>query len=214
MVDAAAAIGKIAWRDRGLEGLGRPDGFLERQVARWNCQLDGYRTRDIPGVDRLSAWLEGNRPADYRVGLMHGDFSPFNVLASPRDTTRLAAVLDWDTGTIGDPLLDIAHLLARWTEPGEEPAIGVWDIGDGIAKHRAGLPSRGELARHYEQRSGRDLRGLPFYQALALFKLAVILEGRTAQAHRRGDDAGTRQWAPMVDRLVDYAGKFASGVRV
>jgi aminoglycoside phosphotransferase (APT) family kinase protein len=214
MVDAAASLGNVAWRERGLDGLGRPDGFLERQVARWNRQLDSYRTRDIPGIECLSDWLERNRPTEYSVGLMHGDYSPFNVMASPHDTTRLAAVVDWDTGTIGDPLMDIAHLLARWTEPGEEPAIGTWDIGDGVPAQRAGLPSRAELASHYEQRSGRDLRVLPYYQALALFKLAAILEGRTAQAQRHGDAAATLEWARMVDRLIDYAGKFASGERV
>ena len=110
---------------------------------------------------------------------MHGDYSPYNVMASPRDTRRLAAVVDWDTGTIGDPLLDLGHLLARWTEPGEEPAIGVWDI-----EVRDGLPSRAELAARYAARTGADLSALPYYQALALFKLAIILEGSVAR--RRG----------------------------
>jgi aminoglycoside phosphotransferase (APT) family kinase protein len=144
---------------------------------------------------------------------MHGDYSPFNVMASPDDTHRLAAVIDWDTGTIGDPILDIAHLIARWTEQGEEPAIGAWDIGDGIPSERPGLPTRAELARRYERRSGRDLRGLPFYQALALFKLAAILEGRTAAAHRSQNAAEVGRWSAMVDRLVDYAIRFASGER-
>ena len=213
MVDAVAALGNVDWKARGLDGLGRPEGFLERQVKRWNGQLETYRTRDIPGLENLSGWLDANRPTDYGVGLMHGDYSPFNVMASPRDTTRLAAVIDWDTGTIGDPIMDIAHLLARWTEPGEEPAIGVWDIGDGIADQRKGLPTRAVLAQHYQDWSGRDLHALPFYQALALFKLAAILEGRTAQAHRRADEMAQRQWADMVDRLIDYANKFGSGER-
>jgi aminoglycoside phosphotransferase (APT) family kinase protein len=213
MVDAVASLGNVDWRERKLDDLGKPQGFLERQVARWNGQLDSYRTRDIAGIDRLSNWLDANRPSDYGVGLMHGDYSPFNVMASPHHTDRLAAVIDWDTGTIGDPIMDIAHLIARWTEPGEEPAIGAWDIGDGIPAHRTGLPTRAELARRYEQRSARDLRALPFYQALALFKLAAILEGRTAAAHRTNNEAELQRWSFMVDRLVDYASKFASGER-
>jgi aminoglycoside phosphotransferase (APT) family kinase protein len=213
MVDAVASLGNVDWRERGLDGLGRPQGFLERQVARWNGQVESYRTRDIPGLDRLSSWLDDNRPTEYGVGLMHGDYSPFNVMASPLDTRRLAAVIDWDTGTIGDPIMDVAHLIARWTEPGEEPAIGSWDIGDGIPAERTGLPTRAELARRYEQRSGRDLSALPFYEALALFKLAAILEGRTAAAHRSGNDAEVQRWSAMVDRLVDYATRFASGER-
>ena len=134
---------------------------------------------------------------------MHGDYSPYNVMASPRDTRRLAAVVDWDTGTIGDPLLDLGHLLARWTEPGEEPAIGVWDI-----KLRDGLPSRAELAARYADRTGADLSALPYYQALALFKLAIILEGSVAR-RRAWSAAQAAERAAMVDRLIRYAGLFA-----
>ena len=133
--------------------------------------------------------------------LMHGDYSPYNVMASPRDTRRLAAVVDWDTGTIGDPLLDVGHLLARWTEPDEEPAIGVWDI-----EVRDGLPSRAELAARYADRTGADLSALPYYQALALFKLAIILEGSVAPAASASRAA---ERAAMVDRLIRYAGLFA-----
>ena len=135
---------------------------------------------------------------------MHGDYSLFNVMASPRDTRRLAAVIDWDTGTIGDPLLDIGHLLARWTEPGEEPAIGVWDI-----ETRDGLPTRAELAARYAERTGTDLSALPYYEALALFKLAIILEGAVA----RLPAPAAAERAAMNDRLIHYAGLFARGQR-
>jgi aminoglycoside phosphotransferase (APT) family kinase protein len=193
-----------ARRDQARRGLGRPEGFLDRQVSRWLGQLDGYRTRDSPGLDWLAGWLETNRPPGHPATLMHGDYSPYNVTASPRDTRRLAAVVDWDTGTIGDPLLDVGHLLARWTEPGEEPAIGVWNI-----EARHGLPSRAELAARYADRTGADLSALPYYQALALFKLAVILEGSVARW--RGPEAEAR--AGMVDRLIGYAGLLARGER-
>jgi aminoglycoside phosphotransferase (APT) family kinase protein len=193
-----------ARRGQARRGLGRPEGFLDRQVSRWLGQLDGYRTRDSPGLDWLAGWLEANRPPGHPATLMHGDYSPYNVMASPRDTRRLAAVVDWDTGTIGDPLLDVGHLLARWTEPGEEPAIGVWNI-----EARDGLPSRAELAARYADRTGADLSALPYYQALALFKLAVILEGSVARW--RGPEAEAR--AGMVDRLIGYAGLLARGER-
>jgi aminoglycoside phosphotransferase (APT) family kinase protein len=135
---------------------------------------------------------------------MHGDYSLFNVMASPRDTRRLAAVIDWDTGTIGDPLLDLGHLLARWTDPGEEPAIGVWDI-----ETRDGLPTRAELAARYAERTGADLSALPYYEALALFKLAIILDGAVA----RLPVAAAAERAAMNDRLIRYAGLFARGER-
>ncbi|MBY8862886.1 phosphotransferase family protein [Nocardia sp. CA2R105] len=213
MVDAVASLGTIDHIACGIEDLGRPQGFLERQVGRWSRQADSYRTRDIPGYDALATWLDDNRPLHYDVGLMHGDYSPFNVMASPLDRTHLAAVVDWDTGTIGDPLMDIAHLLARWTEPGEEPAIGTWDIGDGIAAERAGLPTRAAMAQRYVERSGRDLTYLPFYQALALFKLASILEGRTARAAWGGRAADATMWSVMVDRLIEHGHLFAQGIR-
>jgi aminoglycoside phosphotransferase (APT) family kinase protein len=207
LVDALTDLAGVTWQARGLDGLGRPEGFLERQVPRWLRQLEGYRTRDVPQLEWVADWLEANRPRGFRPGLMHGDFSPYNVMASPRHTTRLAAVVDWDTGTIGDPLLDLGHLLARWTEPGEEPAIGVWDI-----EVREGLPSRADLAARYADRTGADLSALPYYQALALFKLAIILEGGVARRRASSaPDAGQRQ--EMVDRLIRYAGLFARGER-
>ena len=203
LVDALADLAAVPWRERGLDGLGRPEGFLDRQVSRWLGQLGGYRTRDIPGLDWLAGWLEANRPPGQPPAVMHGDYSPYNVMASPRDTRRLAAVVDWDTGTIGDPLLDVGHLLARWTEPGEEPAIGVWDI-----EVRDGLPSRAELAARYADRTGADLSALPYYQALALFKLAIILEGSVARRRARSASQAAER-AAMVDRLIRYAGLFA-----
>ena len=102
MVDALAELAAVDWRARGLEGLGKPEGFLERQVGRWLVQFDRYRTREIPELDFVARWLDGNRPAMSAPAIMHGDFSPYNVIAAPHDTQRLAAVIDWDTGTIGD----------------------------------------------------------------------------------------------------------------
>lgn len=208
LVDALADLAAVPWRERGLDGLGRPEGFLGRQVSRWLRQLDGYRSRpgghparDIPGLDRVAGWLEASRPPARPPALMHGDYSPYNVMASPRDTRRLAAVIDWDTGTIGDPLLDLGHLLARWTEPGEEPATGVWDI-----EVRDGLPARAELAARYAERTGADLSALPYYQALALFKLAIILEGSV----RRLPAPAAAQRASMVDRLIRHAERSAN----
>jgi aminoglycoside phosphotransferase (APT) family kinase protein len=121
-VDGCVELSMVDWRARGLEGLGKPDGFLERQVPRWLAQLNRYRTRDLPELDFLSNWLVDNTPEMGPAGIIHGDYSPFNVMVAPDLPVRLAAILDWDTGTIGDPLLDLGHLLARWTEPGSSPS--------------------------------------------------------------------------------------------
>ena len=207
-VDGIAELSSVDWRARGLEGLGKPEGFLERQVTRWLAQLDRYRTRDLAELDFLVDWLESNRPAMSPPALLHGDYSPFNVMVAPAPPARLAAIVDWDTGTIGDPLLDLGHLLARWTEPGEEPIITLQAGGSD------GYPTRSEMADRYGQRTGRDLSALPYYQALALFKLAVILEGRHAREVSLGVAEHDTSMATMVPALLRGAAGFATGRRV
>ena len=141
------------------------------------------------------------------AAIMHGDYSPFNVMVAPEPPTRLAAIVDWDTGTIGDPLLDIGHLLARWTEPGEEPVIDVQAGG------LDGYPGRAEMATRYAERSGRDISALAFYEVLALFKLAVILEGTYAREAAAGMPEAERSMVDIVPRLIRGAAEFARGER-
>jgi aminoglycoside phosphotransferase (APT) family kinase protein len=206
-VDGCAALAAVDWKARGLDGLGKPEGFLERQVPRWLAQLDRYHTRPLPELDFVTSWLAANVPTMGLAAIIHGDYSPFNVMASPDPPARLAAIVDWDTGTIGDPLLDIGHLLARWTEPGEEPVIHVQAGGV------EGYPSRAEMAARYAERTGRDLSALEFYEVLALFKLAVILEGTYARARAAGAPDEENQMATIVPRLLQGAAEFARGER-
>ena len=206
-VDALVDLAEVDWQAGGLSDLGKPDGFLERQVPRWLAQLDRYRVRDLPELDFVTDWLELNRPAMSKPGIMHGDYSPFNVMVAPEPPARLAAVIDWDTGTIGDPLLDIGHLLARWTNPGEEPVL---QLQAGGTDH---YPTRAEMAARYAERSGRDLSALPYYEALALFKLAVILEGTYARKHKAGVPDAEILMYELVPRLTRAAAAFARGER-
>jgi len=206
-VDALVDLAAVDWRARGLGDLGRPDGFLERQVARWLAQLDRYRLRELPELEFVTEWLEQNRPEMSAPAIIHGDYSPFNVMVAPDLPPRLAAVIDWDTGTIGDPLLDLGHLLARWTEPGEEPILQEQAGGPD------GYPTRAELAQRYADRSGRDVSALPYYQCLALFKLAVILEGTYARKRAAGVPDAANMMAELVPRLTRGAAAFARGER-
>jgi aminoglycoside phosphotransferase (APT) family kinase protein len=206
-VDALVELAAVDWRARGLDGLGKPDGFLERQVSRWMAQLERYRVRDLPELDYVTDWLERNRPPMSAPAILHGDYSPFNVMVAPDLPPRLAAVVDWDTGTIGDPLLDIGHLLARWTDPGEEPVLQVQ--AGGVENY----PTRAELARRYADRSGRDLSALAYYECLALFKLAVILEGTYSRKHTAGVPDDDNLMATLVPRLTRAAAAFARGER-
>jgi aminoglycoside phosphotransferase (APT) family kinase protein len=204
-VDGLVRLSKVDWKAGGLEGLGKPDGFLERQVPRWLAQLDGYRVRELPEEGFLCDWLERNRPAMSPAAIMHGDYSPFNVMVANDRPVRLAAIIDWDTGTIGDPLLDIGHLLARWVEPGESAPVG-------NTSGWMGYPTRQEMAARYEEGTGRDMSALPYYEALSLFKLGVILEGGFARQVRSGsaDPTSSDGAAP---RLFRIAAEFARGLR-
>lgn len=177
MADAIAALSRVDHVAVGLGDLGKFEGWAERQVGRWRKQLDsyselpGYPGPDLPGVDRVGEWLDAHRPSDVRAGIMHGDFHFANVLMR-HDTPGLAAIVDWELVTIGDPLLDLGHLLATW------PVT----TGPGVTLHAPGLPSHDEVIARYGERSGRPLDELPWYRVLACYRLGLILEGTHARA--------------------------------
>jgi aminoglycoside phosphotransferase (APT) family kinase protein len=182
MVDAIAALGALDIDALGLSDLGRADGFLERQVARWRRQLDSYANcagwpgpAGIPDLDRVAAWLHAHRPAHFTPGLLHGDFHLANVMFR-FDAPELAAVVDWELATVGDPLLDLGWLLATWPRPDgshhHQNKIRPWD----------GFPVADELVARYAARSARDVGAIRWYAVLACYKLGIILEGSHARA--------------------------------
>lgn len=180
MADGAAAVGAIDHVAVGLAGLGRPEGYLARQVARWRSQLDsyseldGYPGPDIGPVEEVAAWLDANVPTSWRPGLIHGDYHFANVLCR-LDRPALAAIVDWELTTIGDPLVDLGWLLATWPDPAtwEGPiSVDPWD----------GFPGRADLLARYAERSDRDLSAVAWYEVLACYKLGIILEGTHARA--------------------------------
>ena len=209
-LEAATALAELAtvdWRAIGLDGFGKPDGFLARQVDRWTWQLGTYTTRELPYVEEVGRWLRSELPAPGPIGIMHGDYSLFNVMFARSAPARLAAIVDWDTATIGEPLMDLGHLLARWDEPGEEPtSLGSADIAD-----RTGLPSRAELADHFAALTGWDVSSLRYYQVVSLFKLGCIMEGHHAQELRQG--ATEQRFADTAPDLFRDALRIASGDR-
>ena len=179
VIDALAQLHSVPWRDAGLESFGKPEGFLARQVPRWRKQLDRYRTRDLPHLDELTAWLEAERPPTFEAGIMHGDFHLDNCLLTPTPPIRVAAIVDWEMSTIGDPLMDLGLFLAFWghERPGDRPAMPRVQAVSRVA----GAPSRAALADRYAERSGRSVEHLDWYCAMAFFKLAMIVEGAYAQ---------------------------------
>jgi aminoglycoside phosphotransferase (APT) family kinase protein len=182
-MDALAALHAVDWRAVDLADFGKPDGFLARQVARWSKQLESYRTRPLPDMEALAAWLHASRPADSAPTLIHGDYHLDNVMYAPVVPPRVCAILDWETATLGDPLVDVGLSTALWPDVRDD------DLPFGQSMPRAelgsGIGTRDDLAAAYARASGRDLAHLPYYQALGLFRLACILEGSWAR-HQRG----------------------------
>lgn len=181
VVDAVAALGEVDHVAQGLADFGRSEGFLERQVDRWKGQLAGYsEIREWPGpaglphVEDICAWLAANRPRSFSPGIIHGDYHLANVMFD-YERPQLAAIVDWELSTIGDPRLDLGWLLATWPEPAHDhkaPVIEPWD----------GFPSPSELVDRYANQSHRDLGEIAWFAVLACFKLGVILEGTFARA--------------------------------
>jgi aminoglycoside phosphotransferase (APT) family kinase protein len=179
LVEGIAGLGRVDHVAVGLEGFGRPEGWLERQVSRWRAHLDGYGALDgYPGpsigdADRVGRWLDSHRPAAWRPGILHGDYHFGNVLYAP-DSPELAAIVDWELSTVGDPLLDLGHLLTTWPQQFSSPDALMLDIPN--------LPDRQELIAHYGGCSDRDVSRAGWYQVLACYRLGIILEGTYARA--------------------------------
>jgi aminoglycoside phosphotransferase (APT) family kinase protein len=177
VVDALAAVHRMDWRAAGLEGFGRPEDFLARQVPRWYGQWRSVARRPLPRMDALAGWLDGHRPADPPPALVHGDFHLDNCLFSTAGP-RLLAVIDWEMATIGAPLLDLGLLLAFW---GERPVTPCAMPRIQAVSRAPGAPSREHLLARYEQATGTAVTDLPYYQGLAFFKLAAIVEAAYTQ---------------------------------
>jgi aminoglycoside phosphotransferase (APT) family kinase protein len=206
LVDALAALHSAPWREIGLADFGRPDGFLERQVTRWRGQYGTYKVREIPAFDRVADWLEANRPATFEPGILHGDFHLDNCLVSKEPPARVLAIVDWEMATIGDPLLDLGLALAFWGE--ERPPLPGFPRIQAVSRV-SGSPSRQELADRYARASGRSVEHLPYYLALAFWKLAAIVEGAYAQLlGGRQDTDYARNLEHDVPALLEEAAGF------
>ncbi|HET9081064.1 MAG TPA: phosphotransferase family protein [Trebonia sp.] len=177
----------------GLADFGRPDGFLARQVRRWKKQLDASRSRPIEGADELYALLAASPPDGTPPAIVHGDYRLDNVLIGADD--KIAAVVDWEMATLGDPLTDVG-LLVVYQRTG--------DLGNGpMGSAAPGYPSEAEVLGKYAEYSGRDLSDLGFYIALASFKLAVIAEGIHFRfVHGQTVGEGFEEIGTVVEPLV------------
>ena len=155
---ASRCSAKVDWQAKGLHDLGRPDGFHERQVDRWTAFLERIKGRELPGFDEAAAWLRAHRPLDFIPGLMHGDYQFANVMYRDGAPAQLAAIVDWEMGTVGDPKLDLGWVVQSWPEDTTSPEAA--DVG--LRRH-VGMPTRDEVLAHYAEVSGRQVDDIDYY---------------------------------------------------
>jgi aminoglycoside phosphotransferase (APT) family kinase protein len=184
LVEGITALGAVDYQAVGLADFGKPENYLKRQVSRWRSQLQSYSDFSgwpgpggIPGVETVAEWLDRHRPESFEPGIIHGDYHLGNVMYR-HGSGELAAIVDWELTTIGDPLLDLGWLLATW--PGQHAESDT--IEDFRVQPWEGFPAGEELVEHYRSRTHRNLDAIDWYAVLACYKLGIILEGTHARA--------------------------------
>jgi aminoglycoside phosphotransferase (APT) family kinase protein len=179
LVDALVEVHAIDWQAVGLEGFGKPTGYLERQLKRFLGLWEHNRTREIPAVETVAEWLKANFPQSGPSTVVHGDYRLGNTMFAPDAPARLCAIFDWEMSTIGDPLADLGYMCTLWVDR-DDPSLGMFELG-GITREE-GFPLRAELVARYEERSGRSMTDIRWYQTLALWKSIVFMEGNYKRA--------------------------------
>jgi aminoglycoside phosphotransferase (APT) family kinase protein len=178
LIDGLVELHATDWTTLGLEGFGKPTGYLERQLRRFNGLWEVNRTREIPALDQVSAWLAENTPDSPAATIVHGDYRLGNTMFADETPPRLVAILDWEMATIGDPLADIGYLMVHWVQADDSKSqFAMHTVTD-----REGFPTRQEMVARYEERSGRSVSSLDWYVTLALWKASVFMEGNYKRA--------------------------------
>jgi aminoglycoside phosphotransferase (APT) family kinase protein len=206
LVDALAEMHAVDWRAAGLDGFGKPTGYLDRQLRRFNGLWEHNKTRELPLVQEVGEWLAANKPESPAATIVHGDYRLGNTMFGRTAPARLVAIFDWEMATIGDPLADIGYLTATWSEPGGEEKT-MFDLMS--VTREPGFMRRDELVLRYEERTGRSMSDLRWYQALALWKAAVFMEGNYKRSV-----AGTTDdpYLKLFDKGVPMLAEAAHGI--
>ncbi|MHB1312336.1 MAG: phosphotransferase family protein [Gemmatimonadaceae bacterium] len=207
-IQTLAGLHAVDWRAAGLASLGRPDGYVERQVAGWGKRWAAARTGDVPSIERVAAWIAQHAPAAGDATLVHNDFKFDNLVLDPADPSRVRAVLDWEMATIGDPRLDLATSLGYWLEAGDPPPL--LQLGLGITA-MPGSFTRQDVVAAYEAASGRRTGNPVWLFAFGLFKVAVIAQqifARYSLGHTRDPrfarlDVAVAALGELATRAID-----------
>jgi aminoglycoside phosphotransferase (APT) family kinase protein len=199
LAEGIALLSKVDWQAKGLSDLGRPDGFHERQVDRWTTFFERSKGRELPGMDEAAAWLRATKPRDFIPGLMHGDYQFANVMYRHGAPAKLAAIVDWEMGTIGDPKLDLGWMLTSWPDASNSAAVMKY-------VDMTGMPTRDQVLQHYSDVSGRQVEDIDYYIVLAKWKLSIVLE----QGYQRaGDNDKLQAFGTLVPAFMKAAADLA-----
>jgi aminoglycoside phosphotransferase (APT) family kinase protein len=178
LIEALVELHSVDFTQLGLEGFGKPTGYLERQLRRFTGLWEHNRTRELPEVEEVGRWLAANLPTSPAATIVHGDYRLGNTMFATRAPAQLVAIFDWEMATIGDPLADVGYMLMHWTQQGD--TLGKFNAHN--VTLRPGFPTRAELTARYEERSGRAIGELDWYVTLALWKAVVFMEGNYKRA--------------------------------
>jgi aminoglycoside phosphotransferase (APT) family kinase protein len=210
LIDALVEIHAVDWLAVGLEGFGKPTGYLERQLRRFLGLWELNKTREIPAVESVGSWLAEHLPGSPAATIVHGDYRLGNTIFAPTRPAHLEAVLDWEMATIGDPLADLGYLCMMWTEAGD-PAVGLREALGRVTRAE-GFPTRSELIERYEEHSGRSMVEIRWYMTLALWKSIVFMEGNYKRAVAgTTDDPYLKTFGDGVLELARQAERVAHG---
>jgi aminoglycoside phosphotransferase (APT) family kinase protein len=202
LIDALVELHGTDWVGAGLEGFGKPTGYLERQLRRFTGLWEHNRTRELPQVEEVAAWLQSSIPKSPPATIVHGDYRLGNTMFADAAPARLISIFDWEMATIGDPLADVGYMLMHWTEPGDP--VGKFNLNN--VTLRPGFPTRSELTSRYERRSDRSVGSLDWYVALALWKAIVFMEGNYKRALAGStDDPYLKTFGEGVVEIADRA---------
>jgi aminoglycoside phosphotransferase (APT) family kinase protein len=208
LVGGIAKLARVDWHAAGLADFGKPDGFLARQVDRWLAHLAKISFRPLPGLDTAATWLRAHTPASFTPGIIHGDYQFANVMFAHGAPARLAAIVDWEMSTIGDPLLDFAWILMTWPDPEERGAAASY-------VDYTGMPARAELIEYYARETGLPVDRLDYYIVLARFKMACVLEAGYARYVAGGaDNPKMAAFGDVVLDMARRAGELAASSRL
>jgi aminoglycoside phosphotransferase (APT) family kinase protein len=210
LVDGLAEIHAVDWEACGLEGYGKPTGYLERQLRRFTGLWEHNKTRELPVVEEVGDWLRTNLPESPTSTIVHGDYRLGNVMVADQAPAELVAIFDWELSTIGDPLADVGYLTITWAEA-DDPADVSYSAHT-AATRREGFATRRDLIARYEERTGRSVSTLNWYQALALWKAAVFMEGNYKRFMLgASDDQYLAAFDKGVPALAEKASEVALG---